>query len=355
MSRIFFLLALVFAALPAFAAAPGPAVEAYARDKGFSGTILIGRGGKTLYEASFGEADRGFAVPVDAGTAFRVASITKLFTAVLTLQLLEQGKLDLDKPIRAYLGELAGEGGDRITVHHLLNHTSGLSQLDVVPSYQHAFENGLEDYQRPRSPRAMIERCCGGRPARPAGTAFDYNNADYLLLGLILERIGGEKYERLLSRLILGPLGMRDTRMARWDAIEPRLARTYFYRDDKKVLIGEMPFYWENWWAAGGLVSTAPDLLKFADALYGGRLIGPGMLERMLAPGLDDYGYGLWSYSFRRGGRTYRVAKRPGRIMGANAVLYRLFDDGTTIVLLANTNLVDLDAFAQHIADTLVG
>lgn len=354
MSRILFLLALLFATVePARAAPadPGSDIAAYARDKAFSGTVLIGRGGKILYGASFGEADRSFGVPAAADTAFRVASITKLFTAVLTLQLAEQGKLDLDKPVRAYLPDFPGE---RITVHHLLNHTSGLAQLDVIPTYQQAFENGIELYQRPLSPKAMLGRCCGGKPPRPAGASFEYNNADYLLLGLIIERVGKEPYEALLGRLILDPLGMRDTRMARWDAIPPRLARTYFFRDDRKALISDMPVYYENWWAAGGLVSSAPDLLKFADALYGGRLIGPAMLERMLAPGLDDYGYGLWSYSFRRAGRTYRVAKRPGSIMGANAVLYRLLDDGTTIVLLANTNRADLDAFAQHIADRLI-
>ena len=79
------------------------------------------------------------------------------------------------------------------------------------------------------------------------------------------------------------------------------------------------------------------------------------MRQRLLTPGLDDYGYGLWSYSFTRGGRTWRVAKRPGSIMGANAVLYRLLDREITIVILANTNRADLDVFAQRIAEALVG
>lgn len=358
MWRSVFLLALGWAAAPPAAArpaAPEPEVASYARTHAFSGTILIARRGKILYGRSFGEAERSFGIPVAGDTAFRVGSITKLFTAVLTLQLVEQGKLDLRKPVRAYLPDFPGEGAERITLHHLLNHTSGLAQMDAIPSYQHAFENGLELYQRPLSPKAMLERCCHGKPARPPGAGFDYNNADYLLLGLILERVSGEPYERLLARQILEPAGMRDTGMARWDAIPPRLARTYFFRDDHRALISDMPVYWENWWAAGGAVSSAPDLLKFAEALYGGRLIGPRMLDLMLAPGLDDYGYGLWSYSFKRSGRIYRVAKRPGSIMGANAVLYRLLDEGTTIILLANTNRTDLDAFAQHIADKLVG
>jgi CubicO group peptidase (beta-lactamase class C family) len=134
----------------------------------------------------------------------------------------------------------------------------------------------------------------------------------------------------------------------------PRLAPTYFWRDDQNRLIADMPVYWENWDASGALYSTAGDLARFADALYCGRLVRPELLARLLRPGLDDYGYGLWSYSFTRGGRTWRVAKRPGSIMGANAVLYRLLDRGVTIALLANTNRTDLDAFAQRIANRLV-
>jgi hypothetical protein len=76
--------------------------------------------------------------------------------------------------------------------------------------------------------------------------------------------------------------------------------------------------------------------------------------SRLLTPALDEYGYGLWSYSFERGGRRYRVAKRPGSIMGANAVLYRLLDLDATVILLANTNRTDLDQFAQRIANVLV-
>jgi CubicO group peptidase (beta-lactamase class C family) len=115
-----------------------------------------------------------------------------------------------------------------------------------------------------------------------------------------------------------------------------------------------MPVYYENWWAAAGMYSSADDLRRFADALFGGRLLKPATLERMLRPGLDDYGYGLWSYRVVRGGHSHRVAKRPGRIMGANAVLYRLLDRPATIVLVANSNRTDLDILAQHIADLLM-
>lgn len=336
------------------AALLAPTVRQFAQAHKFSGTILVRRRGRTLYGGSFGLADRAFAVPARADTRFRIASITKLFTAVLILQLAQEGRIDLDAPLRSALPDHPGEVAGRVTIHHLLNHTSGIAQWDMVGSYQQAFAEGVERYQRPLSPATLVERCCAGPLVRQPGTAFDYNNADYFLLGRIIERVTGLSFAEALDARILRPLGLRDTGMVRWDAIVERLAPTYFRRPDTGRLIAEMPVYHDNWYAAAGMYSTAPDLAAFADALYGGRLLRPEMLRRLLTPGLDDYGYGLWTYGFTRGGRTWRVAKRPGSVMGANAVLYRLLDRDTTIVLLANTNRADLDAFAQRIADRLV-
>ncbi|MDQ8755773.1 serine hydrolase domain-containing protein [Sphingosinicella sp. LHD-64] len=329
-------------------------IDSFAGEHEFSGTILLRARGRTLYARSFGLADRAFDIPAAADTRFRIASITKLFTAVLALQLVEDGRLRLDAPIRTYLPDYPGQGADRVTVHHLLNHTSGLVQYDRISSYQEGFANGIEQYQRPLSPAAMLQRCCSGPLARAPGTAFDYNNADYIVLGRIIERIADRPFEAVLAERILRPLGLDGTGMSHWDRIVPRLAPTYFFRDDTRRLVPDMPVYFENWDAAGGMYSTAADLADFADALYGGRLIGRDMLARMLMPGLDDYGYGLWSYTITRGGRPHRVAKRPGSVMGANAVLYRLLDRDATVVLLANTNRADLDVFAQRIGDVFV-
>jgi D-alanyl-D-alanine carboxypeptidase len=345
------------------AAAPRPAsaqplasvIEDHAREHDFSGTILVHRGGSLLYHRGFGVAERAFGTPADSATKYRVASITKLFTSVLVLQLYQEGKLDLDATVRTYLPDYPGQGADRVTLHQLLNHTSGLEGFDRERSFQEAVENGVERYQKPHTAAALLARCCSGALVSEPGSAFSYNNADYIVLGTIIERVTGKPYDEVLAERILRPLGMRDTGMMRFDAILPRLASTYFWRDDTGMLISDMPVYWENWYAAGGMYSTTADLLTFADALFGGeRLLGAEARRRMLAPGQDDYGYGLWSYSFRRNGREYRVAKRPGSIMGANAVLYRLLDLDATVVILANTNRTDLDQFAQRIGNVLV-
>lgn len=356
MKRLFSMLAaaLLVAAAPSPQAPLSTFIANHSEANDFSGTILVTRGDRTLYNRSFGLADRAFGVPAADSTRYLAASIAKLFTSVLILQLAEEGRLRIDQPIRSYLADYPGEGADRITIHHLLNHTSGIEQFDRVASLQQALEEGVPNYQRPQTGAALLKSCCSGKLVRPPGAAFDYNNADYIVLGRIIERVTGKSYEQALVERIIRPLALRDTSFTRQSEIVERLAPTYFWRDDVKLLINDLPVYFENWYAAGALYSTARDLAAFADALYGGRLLKPASLALMLKPGLDDYGYGLWSYSFKRDGKTYRVAKRPGSIMGANAVLYRLIDDGTTIVILANTNKADLDVFAQRIADILV-
>jgi D-alanyl-D-alanine carboxypeptidase len=316
--------ALLLAAAPKPAAAQTGEAElaamigGYAREHDFNGTILVQDSGGTRYHGAFGVAERAFGVPADTTARYRVASITKLFTAVLVMQLHQEGRLHVDSAIARYLPGYPGEGADRVTLHQLLNHTSGIEPFDREQSFQEGVENGLERYQRPHTTDALLARCCSGK-------------------------LAGE------------PLGLRETGMLRQDTVMSRLAPTYFYPDDTGRPINDLPVYVQNFYAAGAMYSTAPDLLIFADALFGGdRLLGAEARARLLAPGQDDYGYGLWSYSFTRNGTRHRVAKRPGSIMGANAVLYRLLDRGATIILLANTNRTDLDEFAQRIADHLV-
>jgi D-alanyl-D-alanine carboxypeptidase len=355
MRRLLVPFAALFLAAPASAQVDlGTMIVGYAQEHGFSGTILVHDGGRVRYHQSFGVAERAFGAPADTTTRYRVASITKLFTAALVMQLHQEGRISVDSTIRAYLPDYPGQGADRVTLHQLLNHTSGLQAFDRERSFQEGVENGLERYQKPHTSAALLARCCGGALAGTPGEAFEYNNADYIVLGAIIERVTGSPYAQVLGERILSPLGLRGTGMMRSDTILPRLASTYFYPDETGRSVPDLPVYWENFYAAGGMYSTTTDLLAFADALYGGRLLRPEALERLLAPGLDEYGYGLWSYSFERGGRRHRVAKRPGSIMGANAVLYRLLDEGATIVILANTNRADLDEFAQRIANVLV-
>lgn len=346
-----FLLALIALSFMTTAtAAPTAFVDSYARDHHFSGTLLIKEGGRVTYSRSFGLASIAFGVPNTLRTRYKIASITKAFTAVLVLQLVEQGKLDLSKPIRAYLPDYAGNGGDTVTLRHLLNHTSGLPNFDQVKDLQTALNEGVPTYQKPATAVQLVSRYCSGDTVAEPGSAFDYNNCDYIVLGRILEAATGKSYADLLDERILHPLKLRQTGLLKQGRVVERLADTYMYRDDLKALADDLPVYPENWYAAGSLYSTATDVLAFSDALFDGVLLRPASLAAMTTAGLDDYGYGVWSYDMTIGGRKQRVVKRPGRIMGAQTQMFRLVDAKITIVMLANTDAVDLDEFAAQIA-----
>jgi D-alanyl-D-alanine carboxypeptidase len=309
----------------------------------FSGTILVSARGKTLLRRGYGLADRAFATACDVDTAYRIASITKLLTAVVVMRLVDRQKLDLDAPIATYLPDYKGEGAKTVKIRQLLNHTSGIENSDkALTSFAAVAKAGMPAYQLPHTPRELMDRFASGPLVNPPGTAFDYNNADYVILGQIIEAIEKAPYDQIVAREITTPLAMASTRMAKRLEIIPKLASTY-YKDEETPLGNDMPAYPENWYAAGGFCSTADDLLAFANALYGNQLMPPARIEAMLAPGLDEYGFGQWVSKLEVDGREHRFAQRPGRIMGANTLLLRLLEDDVTIVILANTNLVDTD------------
>jgi D-alanyl-D-alanine carboxypeptidase len=330
------------------------AVAAEAKARGFSGTVLITEHGKTRVLRSFGMANRAFGVSAQPADRYRIASITKLFTSVLILMLVDEGRLTLDTKVADAFPGYGGGGGREVTIRSLLNHTSGLPQLDTIGSLDEAFAKGLPLYQTPQTAGSLLAACCTGALVNQPGAKFDYNNADYILLGRIIEAQEGAPYAEVLQRRILGPLKLANTGMAQHAAIIPRLTPSYFWLADKRRWMNDLPFYYENWDAAGGMYSSAADLGAFAEALFRGRLVRADSLAQMLKPGLDDYGLGLWTYSFEAGGRAWRVAKRPGRIMGVNTQLYRLLDRDATIILLGNTNHADTDLMVQALARRMV-
>jgi D-alanyl-D-alanine carboxypeptidase len=355
----YFLLMIVAWLLPVAAEAknpvPAPFIAQYAKDHNFNGTVLVAERGKPTYQRSFGLANFAFSIPNTNATKFKVASITKAFTAVLILQLQEQGRIDLQKTIGVYLPDYAGEGRDRVTIHQLLNHTSGIDNMDKVVSLADAIANGVPPYQSPYTSDQILAKFASGKLVHPPGTAFDYNNADYVILGKILERIYSKPFEAALKERILIPLGLNNTGMMRQHVIIKGLADTYFYRDDIKMLVPDFPGYAENWFAAGALYSTATDILTFSNALFDGKLLRPGSLALMIKPGMEDYGYGVWSYEAKVGSVTKHIVKRPGQIMGAQTQLYRYVEDDVTVIILSNTGTADLDEFVTSIGKMMVG
>ncbi len=316
----------------------------------FSGVAFVSRHGASLFQRAYGKASLEFDVDIRLDTRFRIGSITKLFTAVAVARLVESGRLDYDATIHRYLPEYVGAAGPSVTLQQLLTHTSGLANSDSVGSFEQAIAAGLPVYQLPATSAQIVQRHASGALVHTPGTHFDYNNADYFILGRIVERVTGEPFDVALKRLVLDPAELRSTGLMNWRAVSPVVATAYLRVEPGAPYIHELPAYFENWGAAGGMYSTGADLTRFGSALFDGTLLRPTSLQRLLTASLDEYAHGLWVAPITVRGASDRVAHRPGQVMGANTELVRYLDDGLTVILLSNTNATPMDKVAFEIA-----
>ena len=325
-------------------------IDSYVKQHNFNGTILIQKNSKINYQKSFGFANLQFNIPNRTETKYKIASITKLFTSVLILQLYEQGKIDLNKTIKTYLPDYTGEGADKVTIHQLLNHTSGMVSIDTITSFESVLKNGIPVYQKPSTTDELLIKYSSDTLVNEPGKVFSYNNADYIILGKIIERISNKTYEQALKENILQQLKMQNSGLLYQHDIIKGLADTYYFRDDLKKLVNDIPVYIENWYAAGAMYSTTNDLLKFSNALFGLKLLKKETLSMMVQPGLDDYGYSVWIGKWEINNKKHTAVKRPGRIMGAQGMLLHFLNEDLTIIILSNTGTTDLDEFVFEIS-----
>lgn len=329
-------------------------IESFVTKNNFNGTILIEQNAKKIYEKSFGFSNFPFKVRSTVDTKYKIASITKAFTAVLTLQLLEEGRIDLNKTIKTYLPQYNGQGGNTVTIKQLLNMTTGMRNMDDGLTLESALKNGIPQYQKPYTSDEMLTIFCSDTLVTRPGTVFDYNNADFIILGKIIEKLSGKTFDENLKEKILIPLQMYNTGLLSQHDIVEKLADTYFYFDDTKKLVNDFPVYIDNWYAAGAMYSTVGDVLKFSQAMFSHRLLKETTMSEMLTPGLGEYGYGVWIYKdYNIHGKMYTIVKRPGSIMGAQAMLLHVLENGTTVIILCNANTVNLDDLGADIIEKI--
>ncbi|HWW82814.1 MAG TPA: serine hydrolase domain-containing protein, partial [Vicinamibacterales bacterium] len=208
---------LVFANAPASIAGGRDQIDAlltrYQQLGLFNGSALVVDRGQVILKKGYGLANMEWNVPNTPDTKFRLGSITKQFTATLVLQLVEQGQIDLSAPVRRYLPEYPSPSGDRVTIHHLLNHTSGIVGYTEIPSFPATARNSY-------IPTKFLESFSKLDLLFDPGTKFSYSNSGYFLLGVILERVTGQPYEKLLRDRIFTPVGMKDSG---YDSTQPLL------------------------------------------------------------------------------------------------------------------------------------
>ena len=170
----------------------------------FNGGVLVAQGGEIVYEEGFGEADMAFDVPNTPETKFLIGSVTKNFTGALILQLVEEGEVDLEAPITTYLPDYPAEVGDRVTVHHLLTHTSG------IPNYTD-FANFEQTEMYPTSVEHLIDRFKHEPLLFEPDALYSYSNSGYVLLGQIIEKTTGLSLQQAISKHLARPLKLKNT------------------------------------------------------------------------------------------------------------------------------------------------
>lgn len=312
----------------------------YAAEKNFSGAALVASAGKIEYLYGAGFANRQNGTKLISKSKFRICSITKTFTAVLIMRLVEQGKIDLQSPISRYLPEYKGEGKDRITIDELLTYSSGLDNND---------QRDEAIYAAQMSPDTLIDKYFSGKLVSEPGKKFSYKNADYVILGKIIEKLSGKPYALVLREQILEPLQMTNTDYLRNGDIINGLANSYLFDKENGSFRNDDPFWIENFYAAGAMYSTVEDLLKFDQAIFDYRILQKKTVEQMLVsrPELYSVGYGFWISPVKFGAITARAADRRGSISGNNATWIHLIDQNKTVIIFSNTDATDINEMRE--------
>ncbi|MQS07941.1 serine hydrolase [Streptomyces sp. IF17] len=330
------------------------------RERDFSGTVLITRGGETVLETHRGVADRASGVPIGPRTRFGLASVTKAFTAVAVLSLLPDHLKSLDLPLEGLLPahlrpvDLHPE----VTVRHLLTHTSGVADYfdEETATEDWAAEFAALWSDRPvyrmTRPADFLPLFAGLSPHDPPGRRYHYCNAGYILLGLVLEQLTGTDYRRAVTERVFVPAGMRDAGFPAADEILPDLATGHLRPR------GPGEPWRSNVFAIpavggpdGGAFATAADLDRFLTAYAEGRLLAPDRLAEALRPAARIDGDSAMGHG------VYLVGEGPTRSFGAvgadpgvEAIIRRYPDPGINTVILANVNdsVWEIDALVRE-------
>jgi CubicO group peptidase (beta-lactamase class C family) len=299
-------------------------VKPYLEMKAFSGSILIASQGKVLLNEGYGMANYELSVPNAPRTKFHIASISKTFTAAAILILEQRGLLSVDGPLIKYLPDYPG--GDKITIHHLLVHTSGIPNINNFPGYG--------NWSRfPQTPASLIEKFKNRPLSFPPGTRYDYSNSNYNLLAAIIEKVSGRSYGDFLEEAIFDPLDMRDTAH---DGDPAALIMNVASGYAPSGYDGFEKAPWLDWRVKtgnGSVYSTIEDLSKWDRALYTEKILSRSAQAKAFTAHVEDsVGYG-WFISRRLGRRCIRMN---GRSPGFQGEIQRYVDDGTCVIVLSN-------------------
>jgi CubicO group peptidase (beta-lactamase class C family) len=309
-------------------------------------SLAVVRDGRIIKLRGYGLANVELGAPVSQDTVFEIGSITKQFTAAAVMMLVEEGRVDLDEKISKYLVDVP-EAWSSVTIRHLLTHSSGIQNYLLVPGL-------FEATTRPQS-HDDIAHLFFARLQQldfQPGETWAYSNTGYLLLGNVIEKVSGKSYWDFLDERIFQPLGMGASRSGEPATIIKGRAAGYEWTGNS---LKNRAALTENAYGAGSIVSTAGDLAKWDEALYGEKVLKRSSLNQMWTPAKAaggaiapfNYGFG-WFVDTYHG---HHVVAHTGGTPGFSSAIYRFTDDKLTVILLTN----HADRVIDHLAIDVAG
>ena len=353
--------ALASAAAPKTTAAVDPAridalLAKYHEVGGFNGAALVAEGGKVVLKKGYGDADFEWKVPNTPATRFKIGSMTKQFTSMLILQLVDEKKLTLDTKLSDALPYYRKDTGSRVTIKQLLHHTSGIPSYTDSPEFWGGSPYRPGNAARyPHAVREVVEKYCSGDLQFEPGRSFRYSNSNYFLLGAVVEQATGSPYDQVLTAKVFTPAGMASSGYDWSRTVLERRARGYDVRfggvQNAPYIDMSLPY------AAGALYSTVEDLYAWDQALHSEKLLSAEAKKLLFEPGLADYACAWFvQKDLDAGGGVKRTAlTHGGAINGFTSMIFRVPDDRHLIVLLNNSGFKDLIVIQRGIVDLLYG
>lgn len=349
MKAILLLLLAATVSLPAFSQPDSAAIANRADEyltqlsslKRFRGNVMIAKNGTVLYQKSFGLANIEDSVPNRTGTRFPIASLTKAFTATGILMLAEKGLLAVGDEISKHLAGMptAWKG---ITIHHLLSHSSGIPDYSQDSAWLSMRSCGMGFHQ-------TLSPFQNKKLLFPPGSRYHYSNSGYVLLGYLIEKVTGLPYDRYITENILEPLKLNSTFIDDNRLIIHHKAKGYVR--EGLELTNILPLNMEIGKPAGGIVSTAEDLLKWEQSFYTSKLLSAKSKELMFTIHAGDYGYG-WHVDSLNG--EWR-ANHLGVMLGYKINIDRYTEKKITVILLCNADDVFINAAIKDIGAIALG
>lgn len=311
----------------------------------FNGSVLVSENGKSIYKNGFGFANFEWEIQNRTDTKFKIGSCTKQFTAGLIMILVEEGKINLENKITDYIPDYPADKGNKITVHQLLCHSSGIPEYFSLPEMASLLhnENKSDDF---------IKYFWNLDLEFEPGSKLKYSNSGYFVLGKIIENVTNQSYSQALKEKIFGPLGMVNSGFVKDNIILKNKAYGYIKVNDTLEVAPHINA--SGAFSAGAIYSTVEDLFKWQKALQSFSILSKESMDKMLSPNFSRYGYGFGILKLTiENDKTITLYGHEGEISGYRSLIHIIKEDNSSIILLDNNQNTTLFSIASDIRNIL--